>query len=420
MTLDNRPLSVREQKTLRALDRAAGDLRRGEGVFVIDTVDGVARDQNDGEPAGNARGLLIFSLDHADAGTLALIRREDQHPGQLLLTGARAQALGLMSGSEEANSRSSDEKPGIMASGVGVFLPDSATLEWAQFVAMASWDAKQRSSLLHQPLRSAGTAALRLAKLAPCLPALLAQDMTLEEADALVPGVLPIRAADAKLFHRLQARSLRRLGTTPVPLDGLGTVQFHMFRSSDGHEDHLALEVGERPAPRAGGALAPLVRLHSACLTGDIFHSAKCDCGPQLNGALAAMREAGHGVLLYLAQEGRNIGLSNKLRAYLLQDVGLDTVDANRALGYADDERDYEIAARMLEGLGFSGVRLMTNNPHKIAALTEAGVHVVEQVPLIAGVRPENRRYLQTKAKKSGHILPDAALDALEGPLKKG
>ena len=408
MILEKQSLSAQDQRILRALDRAAGDLRRGEAVFVFDGSSGVAAGSDGARPPGDTPGLLIFSLDHADADTLALVQQQGSTPGQLLLTGPRAQALGL----------ASDK-----GAGIAVTLPPSASLDWAMFLAIASWDESERLSLSHRGLHAAGSAALRLAKLAPCLPALLAREVTLDAADGLLPGVLPVRAQDTDRFHHLQARSLRRLGTTPVPLEGLGTVQFHLFRSSDGNEDHLAVEVGERPAPKsaasAAGESAPLVRLHSACLTGDIFHSRKCDCGQQLSTALNEMKEAGHGILLYLAQEGRNIGLSNKLRAYLLQDAGMDTVDANRALGYADDERDYGIAARMLEGLGYSSVRLMTNNPHKIAALAEAGVAVDEQVPLIVGVSTDNRNYLQTKAKRSGHILPDTALEALEGTLKK-
>jgi GTP cyclohydrolase II len=234
--------------------------------------------------------------------------------------------------------------------------------------------------------------------------------------------VLAVRGGDAGSLHHLQAISLKRLGTTPVPLEGVGTAQFHMFRSGDGHDEHIAVEVGERQAAATlplNDESAPLVRIHSACLTGDIFHSKKCDCGPQLNTAMERMAELGHGVLLYMAQEGRNIGLTNKLRAYMLQDAGLDTVDANRALGYGDDERDYEIAAAMLRSMGFDRVRLMTNNPEKATALSKAGISVVERVPLIVGLSEENFRYLKTKAARSGHILPDTALAALDDTLRK-
>jgi GTP cyclohydrolase II len=246
--------------------------------------------------------------------------------------------------------------------------------------------------------------------------------MTWQEAEAALPGILAVQAADAGQLHHLQAVSLKRLGTTPVPLDSIGTAQFHVFRSGDGNDDHIAIELGERPSAVAlplGDENGPLVRLHSACLTGDIFHSRKCDCGPQLNAALESMAAHGHGVLLYLAQEGRSIGLTNKLRAYMLQDAGMDTVDANRALGYGDDEREYEVAAAMLRAMGFDRVRLMTNNPEKIDALRRAGVDVIEQVPLIVGLSPENIRYLKTKATRSGHILPDTALAALDDTLRK-
>jgi GTP cyclohydrolase II len=134
---------------------------------------------------------------------------------------------------------------------------------------------------------------------------------------------------------------------------------------------------------------------------------------------MEAMSQNGHGILLYLAQEGRSIGLTNKLRAYLLQDAGLDTVDANRALGYSDDEREYEIAAAMLRSIGCDQVRLMTNNPNKIAALERVGINVVEQVPLIVGLSQENIEYLKTKANRSGHILPDTALAALDDTLRQ-
>jgi len=147
------------------------------------------------------------------------------------------------------------------------------------------------------------------------------------------------------------------------------------------------------------------VRVHSECLTGDALGSLKCDCGPQLEDALAAIAASGWGILLYLRQEGRGIGLVNKLRAYALQDQGFDTVDANLRLGFADDERDFAVAARMLSKVSRSKVRLLTNNPAKVAALRAEGIDVVEQVPLKVGANVHNRAYLDAKRDKSGHQL---------------
>jgi GTP cyclohydrolase II len=154
----------------------------------------------------------------------------------------------------------------------------------------------------------------------------------------------------------------------------------------------------------AFGGKPPLVRLHSECLTGDVFGSLKCDCGPQLREALRLIGAAGGGVLLYLRQEGRGIGLGNKLRAYALQDRGLDTVDSNLRLGFADDERDYAHAAAILRALGIDEVRLLTNNPSKVAALEHEGIQVAERVAHHMPANPHNADYLAVKRAKSGHL----------------
>lgn len=185
-----------------------------------------------------------------------------------------------------------------------------------------------------------------------------------------------------------------------VPLAIAEAGRVHVFRPSDGGEEHYAVEIG---AP--GRSEPVLTRLHSACFTGDLFESLKCDCGPQLHAALGQIAEAGAGVLLYLNQEGRGIGHANKMRAYSLQDQGFDTVEANHRLGFEDDERDFRIGAEILKSLGFSAARLMTNNPRKVAGLSERGVEVVERVPLAVGENPHNVEYLNTKSKKSGHLL---------------
>jgi GTP cyclohydrolase II len=171
------------------------------------------------------------------------------------------------------------------------------------------------------------------------------------------------------------------------------------FRADGDTNEHVALILGEPDGT------PPLVRIHSECLTGDALGSLKCDCGPQLGAALAAIAASGWGILLYLRQEGRSIGLVNKLRAYALQDQGYDTVDANLRLGFADDERDFAVAARMLAKVPRNVIRLLTNNPRKVAALEAAGIEVVERVPLQVGASPDNQAYLATKRDRSGHQL---------------
>jgi GTP cyclohydrolase II len=185
-----------------------------------------------------------------------------------------------------------------------------------------------------------------------------------------------------------------------VPMEGAEDARVVAFRAPDSGIEHLAILVG-----RPETAAAPLVRLHSECFTGDLLGSLRCDCGPQLKEAIRRMGEDGAGVLLYLAQEGRGIGLVNKLRAYALQDRGLDTLDANRALGWGADERNFLVAATMLESLGVRRVRLLTNNPAKVAALSACGIEVVSREGLSFSPNGVNDHYLATKARRFGHLL---------------
>ncbi len=251
---------------------------------------------------------------------------------------------------------------------------------------------------------AAAEAAFSLARLAETVPALLGFRSGPDTAAAFLGlldrgTVLATSAASTAEFRNANAREVRRLAEAPVPLPASDDVRFVAYRSRDSFADHVAVVIGD-----AGRADAPLVRLHSACLTGDIFRSLRCDCGEQLDTAIAQMSDAGGGVICYLAQEGRGIGIANKLRAYHLQNGGLDTLEANEALGFAADEREFAIAARMLEDLGHRRVRLLTNNPDKIARLSHCGVEVVERVPLKATLNPHNERYISARVEKTGYL----------------
>lgn len=242
-------------------------------------------------------------------------------------------------------------------------------------------------------------AALALVKSARLLPAAIVMPIT--------DG--PTFAADARLTHielmetvsALKVRSpLQPVVQARLPMEVSDAGRLHVFRPEDGGEEHYAIEIGspDRSAP-------VLCRLHSACFTGDLMGSLKCDCGPQLRAALAQMGGEGHGVLLYLNQEGRGIGLANKMRAYSLQDQGFDTVEANHRLGFEDDERDFRLGADILQTMGFRAVRLLTNNPRKVDMMQDSGINVAERVPLVVGENRHNASYLATKATKSGHLL---------------
>ena len=212
---------------------------------------------------------------------------------------------------------------------------------------------------------------------------------------------LPRVAADAiARYTNLSADTLRPVTEARLPLAAAENARIVGFRPADGGAEHFAIVIGEPDSHQPA-----LCRLHSECFTGDILGSMRCDCGPQLNRALELIGEAGHGVLLYLAHEGRGIGLMNKLRAYQLQDRGLDTVDANEHLGFEPDERSFRVAASMLRHLGIQHIRLMTNNPTKVDALAEEGVNVVERVRHAMPANPHNQAYLDTKAMRSGHLL---------------
>ena len=238
----------------------------------------------------------------------------------------------------------------------------------------------------HRPVATA--AALRLARIAGLLPAFFTDGIDPEV--TLTPADIDAHEDAARLVIAVRAK---------LPVDGAEDAEIVAFRSPESADEHVALVIG-----RPNGS-PPLVRIHSECLTGDVLGSLKCDCGPQLHAAIHGIEGAGWGVLLYLRQEGRGIGLVNKLRAYALQDQGFDTVDANTRLGFAIDARDFSVAARMLALLGQDEVRLLTNNPAKVAGLDAAGIRVAERVAHAVAANPHNERYLATKRDRTGHQL---------------
>ena len=323
--------------------------------------------------------IAVAAVETATEAFLALA--DPSSSARLLISGERAEALAL------ANRREAAEP----AEPVLLDRPDWLNPEAALALVDPGRDGARAPIGPLAPVEcrfsAEAKAALRLARLAGLLPAM----WVLEPASE----ALEIEADDV----RGAVPEVSLIARAALPVDGLDDVQIAAFRGSDDGAEHVALIVG------AFAGKPPLVRLHSECLTGDVFGSMKCDCGPQLKEALRIIGAEGSGVLLYLRQEGRGIGLANKLRAYALQDRGLDTVDANRRLGFADDERDYGHAAAILRALGIDGVRLLTNNPAKVAGLEAAGIKVSERVPLLSGANPYNQAYLDTKRLKSGHQL---------------
>ncbi|MBA2920891.1 GTP cyclohydrolase II [Sphingomonas sp. MAH-20] len=324
--------------------------------------------------------LALLPIETADAEQLAAFDPAGQ--ADVLLSASRAETLKLANQREAANP------------GHAVRVERAPWLDFETATALAD-PALDLATPLKGPFRAvpvkhqaAADAALELARIAGVLPAFFAADG--EMRGALSPQDIEGFVDPARLRIATRAR---------LPVEADEQAEIVAFRSADGGDMHVALILGQPDGT------PPLVRLHSECLTGDVLGSLKCDCGPQLHAALGEIAGAGWGILLYLRQEGRGIGLINKLRAYALQDQGFDTVDANTRLGFRVDARDFRIAARMLELLGQRRIRLLTNNPNKVAELQKAGIDVVERVPHRVGVNPHNEQYLATKRDRTGHQL---------------
>lgn len=282
---------------------------------------------------------------------------------------------------------------GLERAGPGIIALASIEPERVQKLALSA-DAR-----LDQPVASASPfeqTALELAKLALVLPAVVVASAP----DEACRHLLRVRAAEVRDYRRTARTSLQVVGRAPVPLEEAGMCEFVVFRGGEGLRDQVAIIVG---SPDLAKPVA--VRLHSACLTGDLFGSLKCDCGDQLRHTVRWMAKNGGGVLLYLDQEGRGAGIANKMRAYRLQSQGLDTYDADEILGFEFDQRHYEFAAEMLRQIGVDRVRILTNNPHKVEAMKRAGLDVVAEQRVIGRSTAENEKYLTSKRDRAGHLI---------------
>ncbi len=336
-------------------------------------------------------GALVVAAETLSDARLAALRAAAPETLDLAITHRRADTL---------RARAYD---GALAR---IVLPAEADAAWALATADPSRDLATPMKGPFTTRRDGGAdlhaLALALAKQARLLPAVVVAAWT--DAGhvrrlAAGAGLTEITAELARAAGATVPR-MERVSDARVPTRFAEAGRVHVFRPADGGEEHYAVEVG-RPSRSA----PVLARLHSACFTGDVIGSLKCDCGPQLAAAMTQIAAEGAGVLLYMNQEGRGIGLANKMRAYALQDQGFDTVEANHRLGFEDDERDFRLGAAMLQEMGFGSVRLMTNNPAKIEMMREAGIEVAERVPLKVGRTAHNTAYLETKAAKSGHLL---------------
>jgi GTP cyclohydrolase II len=367
------PEATSAKERLRQVHRAASELRRGVPVVI-----------------GGDKPLLVLAAETAGAEGLAELESIAAAHPSLILAPARASAV-----TRTAVSAGSDA--------VTVALPASLRrIEVYQALA----NPLDRQPPVREKLRVVASppgaeAAISLAKIGRLLPAVLAAPITPDVATALAGrGFILVGPGDVRAYPKDEVTGLKQIVSALVPLTDAADSRVVAFRSDGSAFEHLAIVIG-RPETHE----APLVRIHSECFTGDLLGSMRCDCGEQLRGAIRRIAEAGAGVLLYLAQEGRGIGLVNKLRAYGLQDRGLDTMDANRALGWNSDERNFLLGATMLHILGIGRVRLLTNNPDKVAAIEACGISVAGREPHLFPANGINDEYLAAKAARFGHML---------------
>ncbi len=366
---------------MRSVHRAVADLKRGTPVVLV------------GDDS-----LILVPAETVGARGLAELQALATGPAVLILAATRTAAL------MQQPAAMGPVKPECTAKAIRL-PPSLFTLARLRSMADPTVDQLLPEPPVQTDVPKNAHAALALVKLARLLPAAVAAptgvDM-LSGADRL--DLLTVPVADVLAYPASIAADLVRVAEAEVPLQDAPDARVIAFRAPDSGIEHLAILIG-RPEISVASGETPLVRLHSECFTGDLLGSLRCDCGAQLRGAIQLMSKQGCGVLLYLAQEGRGIGLVNKLRAYALQDSGLDTLDANRALGWGADERNFLVAATMLDQLGINRIRLLTNNPEKVTALAACGIDIVAREQHIIAPNGVNDGYLATKAARFGHIF---------------
>lgn len=321
--------------------------------------------------------MLYVSLEAVDEAMCARLTTLANQKARLLLPAARLRRLG----------RPSDQPAAIAM----------AQIDMARITTLALAQDAQLDAPV-QAVQAPDDEAFMLAALSFVLPTLVALPVTPAQAAAL--NVMSVEAASIPAYRRHQISSWQIMARAPVPLEGAAETEFVIFRGGEGMRDQVAVVVGR---PNVNEPV--IVRLHSACLTGDLFGSLKCDCGDQLRHTVRFMAEQGGGILLYLDQEGRGNGLANKIRAYRLQAQGFDTYDADEVLGFDHDQRRFAFAAHMLKHLGVSQVRVMTNNPLKIKALEDSGLHIVADERIWGRKTEQNRHYLASKRDRAGHMI---------------
>ncbi|MCW5735957.1 MAG: GTP cyclohydrolase II [Enhydrobacter sp.] len=383
------PAPSRTAAAQAAVERAMAELRRG-GIVMLRGDDG--------------HGGLVIAAESCGPRALQRLQGLAQEAPVLVTTRRRAEAIGMEIPPHIAGGMGERNKP------ITLDLPEGVPVD----IILRPHEGKRAGrhialSHLSRPVASrapqVAEAAIELAKIARLLPAVVVGPLSRDPGNkrrdwAREQDLLYVEAADIASYEETAARTLQQVAQARVPLEGAENARILAWRPSDGGKEHLAIVVGEIDPTEP-----VLIRLHSECFTGDLLGSLRCDCGVQLRGAIAQINKLGAGVLLYLAQEGRGIGLVNKLRAYELQDDGFDTIDANEQLGFDADERIYAPAATMLARMGIKRVRLMTNNPQKIAQLERYGIEVSERVAHAFPANGHNENYLRTKADRAGHLL---------------